>query len=108
MKPLNLKTIPFATFFLLISQIIFAAVNLLVKIPYNIAFHVFMTFFFGGLGLSYVYRIFMVNKYIENRKRMVISAILISGVLVAIVWFYIMMFLLFPDYLYEYGIRSIY
>ena len=107
-KPLNLKTIPFATFFLLISQIIFAAVNLLVKIPYNIAFHVFMTFFFGGLGLSYVYRIFMVNKYIEDRKRMVISAILISGVLVAIVWFYIMMFLLFPDYLYEYGIRSIY
>jgi hypothetical protein len=67
-----------------------------------------MTFFFGGLGLSYVYRIFMVNKYIENRKRMVISAILISGILVAIVWFYIMMFLLFPDYLYEYGIRSIY
>jgi hypothetical protein len=106
-RPLSLRTIPFATFFLYVSQIIFTSINLLVKIPYNVAFHVFMTFFFGGLGLSYVYRIFMVKKYIENRKRMVISAIIISGVLVAVIWFYMMMFLLFPDYLYGWGIKGI-
>jgi len=105
--PLNLTTIPFATVFLYVSQIIFTAINLLVKIPYSIAFHVFMTFFFGGLGLSYVYRVFMVNKYIEDRKRMVISAIIISGVLVAVIWFYMMMFLLFPEYLYEWGIKGL-
>lgn len=105
-RPLSLKTIPFATVFLFISQMIFTAINLLVKIPYSISFHVFMTFFFSGLGLSYVYRIFMVNKYVEDRKRMVISSIIISGVLVAVIWFYLMMFLLFPDYLYEVGIRG--
>jgi len=49
----------------------------------------------------------MVNKYIEDRKRMVISAIIISGVLVAVIWFYMMMFLLFPEYLYELGIKGL-
>jgi len=107
-RPLNLKTVPFATVFLFVSQIIFAAFNLLVKIPYGVAFHVFITFFFGGLGLSYIYRILMVNKYIVYRKRMMMNAIIISGVLVAALWFYIMMFLLFPDYLYELGVKVLF
>jgi len=106
-RPLSIKTIPFATAFLFVSQIIFATVNLLVRIPYNIAFHVFMTFFFGGLGLSYIYRIYMVNKYVERRKRLALIATIASGVLVVFIWFYIMMFLLFPNYLYEMGIRGI-
>ena len=106
-RPLSIKTIPFATVFLFVSQIVFTAVNLLVQIPYNIAFHVFMTFFFGGLGLSYIYRIYMVNKYVERRKRMALITTAASGVLVAFIWFYVMMFLLFPNYLYEMGIRGI-
>ena len=66
-----------------------------------------LTFFFGGLGLSYIYRIYMVNKYVERRKRIALVATIASGVLVAFIWFYVMMFLLFPNYLYEMGIRGI-
>jgi len=106
-KPLSIKSIPFATAFLFVSQIVFTTVNLLVRIPYGIAFHIFMTFFFGGLGLSYVYRIYMINKYVERRKKIALLATIASGVLVALIWFYVMMFLLFPNYLYEMGIKGI-
>jgi hypothetical protein len=44
---------------------------------------------------------------VERRKRMAIIATAASGVLVVFIWFYVMMFLLFPNYLYEMGIRGI-
>jgi len=98
---------PNSMMFLIVSQLIFTTINTIVEIPYNIAFELFILFFFGGLGLSYLSRIITLSKREETNRKDIILMI-ISGILVGLFWFYLMMFLLFPNYLYEYGIKTIY
>ncbi len=77
------------------------------RIPYSISFEIFIIFSFGGLGLSYLLRISLIKKYIEVNTRRTILLTMISGLLNGVFWFYLLMFLLFPNYLYQMGIVSV-
>jgi len=103
----KIRTIPLSIVFLIVTQLIYTSINMVTRIPYKISFHVFILFFFGGLGLSYVFRVFMVDKFIEANKRNVMLWTIFSGVSNTIFWFYLLMFVLFPNYLFEIGISSI-
>jgi predicted AlkP superfamily pyrophosphatase or phosphodiesterase len=107
-RKLMIKIMPYSLLFLILSQIIFTLINIFINIPYSYAFHIFIFFFFGGLGLTYSHRMYMINKYVEHLRKETIISTFLSGILIASIWFYIMMYLLFPTYLYEYGIQSIY
>ena len=91
-----------------VAQLIFTGINLLIKIPYSIAFHVFILFFFGGLALSYIHRAIVIHRYVETRRRLAMTLTILSGLVVLIFWFYLTMFMLFPNYLYELGIPTIF
>jgi len=76
-------------------------------IPYDIAFHIFVIVFFGGLGLTYIVRAFMIKRYIETNKRKILLWTIISGALTGLFWFYLLTIILFPNYLFQIGIVSI-
>jgi len=80
---------------------------MLIHIPYDITFHVYFALFFGGLGVSYLFRVIMINRYIEANRRGIIIWTAISGVMNGFFWFYLLMFIMFPNYLYEMGIAAI-
>jgi len=103
-----IKSVPLYFTFLVISQLIYASINMIVRIPYHYTFGLFMTFFFGGLGLSYLFRLLMIKRTIKVGRRKSLAWTIVLGVLNAIFWFYIIMFVLFPHYLFEYGITSIF
>jgi predicted AlkP superfamily pyrophosphatase or phosphodiesterase len=104
-KPI--RTIPISMIFLIISQLIFTSIHMLIHIPYDITFHVYFALFFGGLGVSYLFRVIMINRYIEANRRGIIIWTAISGVMNGFFWFYLLMFIMFPNYLYEMGIAAI-
>ena len=106
-KKIRIRTIPLTIIILTISQLIYTSIHMLAHIPYTIAFHIFIIFFFGGLGLSYVFRVSLIKKYVEFNRRNIILWTTISGILNGVFWFYLQMLLLYPNYLYELGILSI-
>ena len=89
--------------FLIVSQVSFTLINLVTDIQYNNAFEIFVAFFFGGLGLSYINRIRTFSSS-EAYNRRDIAFMVASGIVIGIIWFLLMVFLLFPNYLYEYGV----
>jgi len=103
-KPI--KTIPISIIFLILSQLIFTSIHMLTHIPYNLTFHVYFILFFGGLGVSYLFRVLMIRRYVEISRRVILWTA-ISGVLNGIFWFYLLMTIMFPNYLYEMGITAI-
>jgi hypothetical protein len=103
----RIRTIPMTIVILTISQLIYASIHMLFHVPYTIAFHMFMLFFFGGLGVTYLFRISLIRRYVEVNRRNIILWTAISGVLNGVFWFYLQMLMLFPNYLYEIGIVSI-
>lgn len=107
-RMLRIRVIPQAYIALTVSQLLFSSISMMFKIPYFLVFEIFIAFFFGGLGVSYVYRILIIKHHVVDGRRGVMASMIISGVLTAIAWFYLLMFVLFPSYLHEYGIRSIY
>jgi len=106
-KRIRIRTIPMTIVILTISQLIYASIHMLFHVPYTIAFHMFMLFFFGGLGVTYLFRISLIRRYVEVNRRNIILWTAISGVLNGVFWFYLQMLMLFPNYLYEIGIVSI-
>ncbi len=104
----RIRAMPYSLLIVCVAQLAFTGINLLVKIPYGIAFHVFVLFFFGGLALSYIHRTVVIYRYVETRRRMAMTLTILSGLVVMIFWFYLTMFLLFPNYLYELGIPTIF
>jgi hypothetical protein len=94
---------PFSMVFLIVSQVSFTLINLVTDIQYNNAFEIFVVFFFGGLGLSYINRIRTFSSS-EAYNRRDIAFMVASGIVIGIIWFLLMVFLLFPNYLYEYGV----
>ena len=106
-KSWRIKTMPYSLIFICLSMLIFTSINLIVKIPYNYAFHVFAAFFFGGLFVSYTHRVIVINRHVSLRRRLAVAVTLGSGLLVMLFWFYLTMYFLFPNYLYELGIPTI-
>jgi len=106
-KEIRIRTMPISIIILILSQLLYTSFNMMIRIPYSISFHVFIIFFFGGMGLSYIFRISMIRRYIEINRRKIIIWTISSGALNGIFWFYLLMFLLFPNYLFETGIVSI-
>jgi predicted AlkP superfamily pyrophosphatase or phosphodiesterase len=103
----TITTIPLSLFIFIIIQYIYISLNLLIRIPYNYSFHIFTLFFFGGLILSYFIRCLLQNQFIKVFKRKIISGTIISGILNIILWFYLLMFFLFPNYLFSLGFGTI-
>ena len=81
----------------------FTLLNSFVEIPYDYAFFVFVLFFFGGLILSLGYRLLMFKGTVVEGRGRLIALTAVSGVLVILIWFFLLTFVLFPNYLYEYG-----
>lgn len=106
-REMRIRTIPVSVIIIILSQLIYASFNMLIRIPYGIAFHVFMIFFFGGVGLSYLFRILMIRRYIEVNRRNIFLWTISAGILNSVFWFYLLMYVLFPNYLFEMGIISI-
>jgi predicted AlkP superfamily pyrophosphatase or phosphodiesterase len=104
----RIRAMPYSLLIICAAQLMFTGINLLIKIPYNIAFHVFVLFFFGGLALSYIHRAIVIHRYVEARRRLAMTLTILSGLVVLIFWFYLTMFMLFPNYLYELGIPTIF
>jgi hypothetical protein len=104
----RIRAMPYSLLIVCAAQLIFTGINLLIKIPYSIAFHVFVLFFFGGLALSYIHRAIVIHRYVETRRRLATTLTILSGLLVMVFWFYLTMYLLFPNYLYELGIPTIF
>jgi len=94
---------PFSMVSLIVSQISFTVINLVTDIPYNNAFEIFVVFFFGGLGLSCVNRIRSFSRSEAYNRRDIVFMV-VSGIIIGVIWFLLMVFLLFPNYFYEYGI----
>ncbi len=103
-RRIQIRTIPLTIVILTISQLMYASIHMLFHVPYTIAFHMFILFFFGGLGITYLFRISLIRKYVHVNRRNIILWTAVSGVLNGIFWFYLQMFMLFPNYLYEMGI----
>jgi len=106
-RRIRIRTIPLTIVILTISQLTYASIHMLLHVPYTVAFHVFMLFFFGGLGASYLFRISLIRRYVEVNRRNIILWTAVSGVLNGVFWFYLQVLMLFPNYLYEMGIVSI-
>jgi len=106
-RRMRIRTIPLTIVILTVSQLIYTSIHMLAHVPYTFAFHFFMAFFFGGLGLSYLFRVSLIRRYVEVNRRNIILWTAISGFLNGVFWFYLQMLLLFPNYLYEMGIVSI-
>jgi len=106
-KKIRIRTIPFTIIILIVFQLIYASIHMIVHIPYTLAFHIFIIFFFGGLGLSYVFRISLIEKYVQVNRRNIVLWTAASGILNGIFWFYLQMLLLYPNYLYEMGVIPI-
>ena len=103
----TITTIPSSLFTFIIIQYAYISLNLLIRIPYNYSFHVFILFFFGGLIISYFVRCLLQNKFIPIFKRKIILGTIISGIVNIILWFYLLMFFLFPNYLFGLGFGTI-
>ncbi len=106
-RKIRIRTIPLSAIILVVTLLIYTSFNMMIHIPYRIAFHIFIIFFFGGLGLSYLFRVFMIEKYVEVNKRNIMLWTITSGFLNTMFWFYLLMFILFPNYLFQLGIVSI-
>jgi len=106
-RRLMVRTIPLAIFILILSQLAYASIHTLFLVPYTIAFHVLMLFSFGGLFLSYLFRIYLIRRYVEVNRRNIILWTALSGLIHGVFWFYLQMTLLYPNYLYEMGIATI-
>jgi len=106
-KKIRIRTIPLTIIILIISQLIYTTIHMLTNISYSIAFHIFIIFFFGGLGLSYLFRVSLIKKYVEVNRRNIMLWTTMSWILNGIFWFYLQMLLLYPNYLYQMGIISI-
>jgi hypothetical protein len=100
-------TVPLSLLIFTIIQLVYASINMMIRIPYNYSFHVFVAFFFGGLGLSYVYRGLIIKRYVRFERSKILSGTIISGAVNLVFWFYLLMFVLFPNYLFELGIGSL-
>lgn len=103
----TITTIPLSLFVFIIIQYAYISLNLLIRIPYNYSFHIFILFFFGGLIISYFIRCLLQNKFIQVFKRRIISGTIISGIINIVLWFYLLMFFLFPNYLFGLGFGTI-
>jgi hypothetical protein len=99
-----IRVVPISIILLIIPQILFSLLSSIVKIPLSMVFEIFILFFFGGLFISYLYRVTMIRKYVVYRKKNAIYGTIISGIFTALAWFYLLMFVLFPNYLYEIGL----
>ena len=64
-------------------------------------------FFFGGLVLSYLLRTYIINKYLEVNKKKILLWTVSSGALNGVFWFFLLMLILFPNYLFQIGIISL-
>ena len=106
-RRLMVRTIPLAIVILILSQLAYASIHTLFLVPYTIAFHVLMLFSFGGLFLSYLFRIYLIRRYVEVNRRNIILWTALSGLIHGVFWFYLQMTLLYPNYLYEMGIATI-
>ncbi|MGD2201194.1 MAG: alkaline phosphatase family protein [Candidatus Bathyarchaeota archaeon] len=106
-KHWRIRAMPYSLLFIIASQLFFTGINLIVEIPYNYAFHLFFIFFFGGLVISYAHRARVIYRYAVNRRGLAVALTITSGALIMIFWFFLTMFLLFPNYLYELGIPTI-
>jgi phosphonoacetate hydrolase len=100
----NIKTVPRSLEILIVILLSFTLINTFVAIPYNYAFFIFILFFFGGLIISLGYRIYVFKNHLSDNKKRLIIITGVSGVLIIFIWFSMLTFVLFPSYLYEYGL----
>jgi len=61
-RKIRIRTIPLSIIILTIFQLTYTSIHILIYIPYTIAFHIFIMFFFCGLGISYFFRIYLIKK----------------------------------------------
>jgi len=102
-----ITTIPSSLFVFIIIQYFYISLNLMIRIPYNYSFHIFILFFFGGLIMSYFVRCLLQNKFVQIFKRKIIYGTIVSGIINIILWFYLLLFFLFPNYLFDFGFGTI-